>query len=386
MGLSKQQMIGAVGGGVFALGVLGLGFFLYSSWDEKSTAEAELESQQEAYTGHFNAPVFPSKESIAAVKANATSYNAWYEKALALAARGDKAFPSETPPIFKQRLQDEVRRLLDLPGGANGKIAAPAFLFGFEQLLGEGGALPASEEVPELAVQLDAIAHIVDLLSEAGVSEVKSIERVRTDDGAKSSDDSGSSSSSKASAKKGKEDANAPKRTMKTYKFGVAATPEAIVDMLNKLAAWERFAVVRNLSFKESVDSIDERVKAAEKARSEDGSKAGQPSGSRRRRGAAAQAAQAAEAANPEQQAARDRNITEPAVEPPLTVTFTVDVYDFGRPAAEAKPAGEAAAAEDEKPAEAAPAAKEGKPAAEKAAAAEQPAAEEADEKKGDNE
>ena len=381
MGLSKQQMIGAVGGGVFALGVLGLGFFLYSAWDEKSTAETELESQQEAYSGHFNAAVFPSKESIAAVKANATSYNEWFEKALTLAARGDKAFPSETPPIFKQRLQDEVRRLLDLPGGANGKIAAPAFLFGFEQLLGEGGALPSSEEVPELAIQLDAIAHIVDLLSEAGVSEVKSIERVMADDKAKSSDESGSSSSSKASAKKGKEDPNAPKRTMKTYKFGVAATPEAIVDMLNKLAAWERFAVVRNLSFKESVDSIDERVKAAEKAKSEDGSKAGQPSGSRRRRGGAAQA----EAVNAEQQAALDRNITEPAVEPPLTVTFTVDVYDFGRPAAEAKPAEEAAAAEGEKPAEA-PAAEEGKPAAEKAAAAEEPAAEEADEKKGDNE
>ncbi len=348
MSLSKQQMIGAVGGGLFALGVLGLGWFLYSAWSEKGEAEELLTSEADTF-GKFNsAAIYPSKASIDAVKSNATSFAQWYDSAVALAARGDKVFATETPPIFKQRLEGEVRRLLNLAGGVNGKIAAPSFLFGFEQFLGEGGVLPKEEEVPRLAVQLDAISSFVDAFAEAGVFEVKSIVRVE----AKAEKAEGEEQEKKAStAKEAKAVSNGPKTTKMTYQFEIAAHPEALVKTLNMLTSSARFAVVRNLSFKTAADMIVDRLAAAEKAKADEGAAKSAP---RRRRGAAAQAFE-----NPAAAAAASRIVSDPLGDEPITMTFTLDVYDFGRKAAEVAAAAAAAAAapaeakaDAEKPAE----------------------------------
>lgn len=352
MSLSKQQMIGAVGGGIFAVGALGLGWLLYSAWDGKGEVEQQLEEQTSEYSRFSNAAVYPSKVSIDSVKSNATSYAEWFDSAMTLAAQGDKFLPSETPPIFKQRLQGEVRRMLDLSGGVNGKIADPKFLFGFEQYLGEGGVLPKDEDVPRLAVQLDTIARMVDAFAEAGVHEVKSI--VRVDGKAEGADGNGENKQSAKKSKKGEEE-KGPKTTKFTYTFELAAHPEAVVETLNKLTSCSRFAVVRNFSLK-SVDTIVDRLSAAEKAKAEEN--APKTTSSRRVRGRGAAAAQAI--ANPSLQAAVDRIVSDPEVDEPVTMSFTVDVYDFGRATAAeaAKPAAEAPAevakAEEKKPAEAA--------------------------------
>lgn len=362
MSLSKQQMIGAVGGGVFVVGALGLGWLLYSAWAGKGEAEEELTAQTEAYARFNNAAVYPSKASIESVKSNATSFAQWYDAAMAVAAQGDKVLPSETPPIFKQRLQGEVRRMLDLEGGVNGKIADSKFLFGFEQFLGEGGVLPKEEEVPLLAVQLDTIASLVDIFAEAGVHEVKSIVRVSDKD--EKSAEGEERPSTRKSAKKGAAEEKGPKTTKQTYTFGLAARPEAIVETLNRLTSCKRFVVVRNFSLK-SEDTVVERLNAAEKAKAEEGKP---KTGSSRSRGRNRGAQVAVEAA-PGLQSAVDRIVSDPEIDDPLTIGFTVDVYDFGRgvPAAEA-----AKPAEADKPAEA-PAA-EAK--AEKQQSAEKPAAE----------
>ena len=343
MSLSKQQMIGAVGGGVFVLGVLGLGWMLYSAWDARGTAEEDLASAGESFARYNAAAVYPSKASIESVKSNATSYAAWYESAVALAARGDKALQGETPPIFKQRLQNEVRRMLDLVGGVGGKIAAPTFLFGFEQFLGEGGVLPKEDEVPLLAVQLDTIAGLVDAFAEAGVYEVKSI--VRVENKAEKAADDEAKSADKTVQKGGKADDGAPKTTKQTYQFEIAARPEALVATLNYLTSCPRFTVVRNLSFKESADAIVERLTAAEKAKADEGGKTNAGGGRRRGRGAAVQAAE-----DPAAVAAANRIVASPEGADPLTMAFTLDVYDFGRASAPA--AGEKPAEGDEKPAE----------------------------------
>ena len=83
-------------------------------------------------------------------------------KELELAAKGNCPPPAaEEPSVFKQRLQAEVRRMGELPGGVNGRIATPGCLFGFEQYLGENGILPPSAEVPRLSEQLAAIVRAV---------------------------------------------------------------------------------------------------------------------------------------------------------------------------------------------------------------------------------
>lgn len=316
MSLSKQQMLGAVGAGVFVLCAAGCGFGLYLAWDERREAEDALAAAVAGYRSHYAAAVFPSKRSLDSVKSNTVSYTAWYEDAHQLAARGDKRFPAETPPIFKQRLQGVVRRLASLPGGVEGKIAAPSFLFGFEQYLGEGGVLPKDGDVPRLAMQLDTIAEVVDLFARAGVLEVKAVQRIERKDDAEE---------------------QAPQLARLDYAFEFTTRPAALMQVLNALTASARFMTVKDLSFRESADMIVERLNAAKSAKEQKTS-----GGRARRRARRAAAEDAPQGGTP----AVDALVIDPELDAPLLVRFVLEVRDFGRaaaPAAEASPEKKAA-------------------------------------------
>ncbi len=333
MSLSKQQMLGAVGAGVFVLCAGGLGFMLYSAWSTKGETEEILQGEMDAFRNYNEAAVFPSKASIASVKSNGTCYVTWYESAVALAARGDKVFPAETPSIFKQRLQAEVHRLSALQGGVEGKIAASTFLFGFEQFLGEGGVLPKDEkEVLKLAAQLDAISRVVDIFADAGILEVKAIRRLEE---ATASEEEEAPASNRKNARK--TDANAadegPKVTCLKYAFEFTTRPAALVTVLNQLTASERFMTVKNLSFKQTADVIVERLTMIENAELQNAPGARATGGRRRgRRGAAVTAVDAKTGA-----AKADPLVVDPELDAPILVSFTLEVRDFGRPAAAAE-------------------------------------------------
>lgn len=321
MSLSKQQMLGAVGAGAFVLCAGALGFGLYSAWEGRGEAEEALAAAEGDFRKQYAAPVFPSRRSLDAVKSNTVSYTAWYEAARALAVRGDARVPAETPPIFKQRLQREVRRMAACAGGVEGRIAAPNFLFGFEQYLGEGGVLPKDEDVPRLARQLAAIAEVVDVFAEAGVLEVKAVRRLeRKADG----------DEEKAPGAKDAKAASAAQETCLDYAFEFTARPAAIVAVLNRLASCTRFVTVKDFSFHETSDMIVERLSAAENAKTQGAT--GRGAARRARRGAA-------RAAAPQEPAAVDPLVVDPELDAPIQVNFTLEVRDFGQ--AEKKGEGE---------------------------------------------
>lgn len=334
MSLSKQQIAGFVGVGVFVVLAGGLGYMLWDAVSQRQGAEANLAEGQDSFRRYNEADVFPSQKSIAAVQSNKASYAAWQETASAFAARGDRSLPGETPPIFKQRLQSEVRRLAQLPGGVDGKISASTFLFGFDQYLGEGGVLPAEADVPRLAAQLDLITHVVELFAEAGVHDVRAIQRIeaaKKDAGA--DDDKPAKAKRKAKAKaKDAEEEDAPKTTCLEYAIEFSTRPAAFVSVLNALTADERFIVVKGFSFKETSDLILERIAAAEAAEAAKNS----PNVGRRgrRRGGDAK---------PEEAKKVDRLVVDPESDAPIQVNMTLAVYDFGRAVA-AKPAADAPA------------------------------------------
>ena len=345
MSLSKQQKLGVIGAGVFVLCAGGLGFGAYLAWSGRCEAEEELEAAVGGFRSHYEAAVFPSKRSLDSVLSNKVSYTDWHASALALAARGDRKFPVELPPIFKQRLQREVRRMAALAGGVEGKIAAPAFLFGFEQYLGEGGVLPQEQDVPRLAVQLDTITQVVDMFAEVGVLEVKAIRRIEQKAAAEEEDD-GARRPAKAKKGAGKE-ADAPQETCLAYAFEFTARPAALVAVLNRLTSCPRFMTVKNLSFRETADVIVEHLNAVENAKNQKASGRG-ATGRRGRRGAAA----AESAAQGAAEAAVNPLVVDPELDAPIQVNFTLEVRDFGRGAAapsaedaatEAKPEPEAA-------------------------------------------
>ena len=345
MSLSKQQKLGVIGAGVFVLCAGGLGFGAYLAWSGRCEAEEELEAAVSGFRSHYEAAVFPSKRSLDSVLSNKVSYTDWHASALALAARGDRKFPVELPPIFKQRLQREVRRMAALAGGVEGKIAAPAFLFGFEQYLGEGGVLPQEQDVPRLTVQLDTITQVVDMFAEVGVLEVKAIRRIEQKAAAEEEDD-GARRPAKAKKGAGKE-ADAPQETCLAYAFEFTARPAALVAVLNRLTSCPRFMTVKNLSFRETADVIVEHLNAVENVKNQKASGRG-ATGRRGRRGAAA----AESAAQGAAEAAVNPLVVDPELDAPIQVNFTLEVRDFGRGAAapsaedaatEAKPEPEAA-------------------------------------------
>ena len=334
MSLSKQQMVG-IGCGCAFLVVAGLlGYMLFDAASERSKVEIGdeesgdpgLESAKETFMGYNRAPVFPSQESIDAVKSNAAQYAAWYADTRKFAAQGDYVEPAvpEDNSAFKDRLKVEVDRMGRLPGGVEGHIASAECRFGFEKYLGENGILPDQNDVPLLARQLASISRAVNIFAEAGVYEVQSIARPEPQ---KARDDEDRDRKPKAKAKGGK-DESAPEETCLEYKIALKARPAALVKILNSLASDSRFMVVKDFSFRkpESADMILTSISAKESAEA----KAAEPaSGGRRgRRGRSAEPQPAlgdAGAAKPQ-----NRLVVDPELDPPFEVSFTLAVYDFG--------------------------------------------------------
>lgn len=337
MALSKQQMMGAVGGGAFALCAGVLGWLLYAACSERSEAETTLEDETEIFRGYNREAVFPSREAIAAVTSNKAAYAQWYTNAVAFAARGDRAFAARNGSDFKDEMLRVVRRLQDLPGGAKGKIVLRESIeasFGFEEYLGDSGRIPNDEDVPRLAAQLDAIRSAVELFSTSGVMQVNAVRRVAPKP-AEPEEARGKKPAKKGAAPK---DADAEKRTCLEYVFEVTTRPAGFVAMLNGLTSCTRFCAVKDLSFRESADMILDRIAAAENAAAQRARP--EASGRRGRRRGAALAEAAAE---PQPQ---DRVVVDPELDAPLRVTFTLAVHDFGRaPAAAEAKAPEAAPA-----------------------------------------
>ena len=333
MSMTKQQMVGAVCGGVFVLCAGAMGWFLYDAATQRAEAEEQLVNERDAFTRFNDSAVFPSKKSIADVKSNETSYAEWHAAALALAARGDRpVVVPEEPSVFKQRLQAEVKRLSELPGSVGGKICANGFFFGFEQYLGESGVLPQAADVPRLTVQLDTISRVVDMFAEAGVCEVKSIQRIE----AKADEDEDAPRAKKKGAKKATDEDAGPKMTCLEYGLEFTVRPSAFVKVFNGLTADTRFCVVRNVSFKQSSDTIIDRLAAVEAAAAQAAS-ASQAGARRRRRGASAQQDDAQK--KPEEKKI-DRLVSDPETDAPVQVSLTLAVYDFGM-GAQTKPTAE---------------------------------------------
>ena len=339
MSLSKQQMVG-VGCGCAFLAVAGfLGYMLFDAASARSKVETGdeesgdpgLEEAKAAFVQYNQAPVFPSDGSIRSVESNKNQYVAWRNAALELAAKGDCPPPAaEEPSVFKQRLQAEVRRMGLLPGGVNGHIAAPDFLFGFEQYLGENGILPPSAAVPRLSEQLAAIVRVVDIFATSGVFEVKSVQRIEPKEGAGKDDEA-----KKASKPKGKGGSVVKplEWTCLEYKFTIAARPAALVQMANRISSDARFMVAKNLSFRrpEAADMILTSIAAKE---SDESKSTSSSSGrGRRRRGAVAEQPTLGDEASPQK---RSRLVVDPELDAPFDVEFTLAVYDFGFASAKA--------------------------------------------------
>ena len=299
MNPEKIKMIGYVSLGVWVLLAGGLGYMAYDASSARAEAEETLQSENDAFNRFNNAPVFPSSASISSVKSNEMAWSIWYDTAFSIAGRGDRDLPTETPPVFKQRLQSTVRRLQSLKGEVAGRLSQPTFFFGFEKFLGETDALPQADEIPLLATQLDFIESFAEMLAESGVMEVKSLVRVPQNP----------------------EDEECARHL--DYKVTFAARPAGIVKTVNALANSVRFTAIDRFSFRETADSISPRLASEGKKEKADGGRRGR----RGRRVAVVENEPKVDESRKE-----NRVVTDPSVNAVFEVSMTVKVYDFRTP------------------------------------------------------
>ena len=118
-----------------------------------------------------------------------------------------------------------------------------------------------------------------------------------------------------------------PDPSSHSYVFTFTAKPAAFIRTLNALESCERFITVDDFSFVRSSDVIAESLGGEEKKASE--TQASGRRGRRGRRGGGEEAPASKLAGTEEGKEGRNRIVTDPLLDAPMTVTMTVTVHDF---------------------------------------------------------
>ena len=327
--VNRQQGI-VIGVGVL-LGVacLVIGVLFFMALSTSGEAEEKRDSAYDQLKSLYESKIFPSEKNIARIKEDKVVLEAWAMEVSNLLAKASVKVDDLTPVRFKQELQKTVRDLVveKSPSGKN--FVASDFMFGFDRYLGNSDSLPQSGDVAQLAQQLQLIRLVVRELYAANIVKLTSVDRdvfeadasekrqgpstTASRRPASASRRPGQNPNSNAGAAAVVSDAMNPALSAllirQKFVFGFQAKPSALTGALNRLAAMEAFVVVSGVEFSKAEDSIllsEQRKKEVAKA-----------------------AEEVKTTPAPAAASARDRIVTDPEREPPMTVKLSVDVYLF---------------------------------------------------------
>ena len=336
--MNKTKIILAGIGGVIGIVVLVLAFLVWQAFSAKTAAiEGDdeegvdgLETVETRVQGLLHKPVYPSAASVTAVEANLQAVDDWRKEGLALAVRGDRVYPRTTPAQFKTDIVADAKRLMALPGAAEGRLVKPDFAFGpFKDYIVEG-KMPAEADLAELQRKWDDIATIAEMLATNGVAELVDVQfKAKAKDEGRETKDA---KREKANKKKGSAKSNS--RTVEqsivshSYVVTFAAKPPAFVRTLNELAKCERFVTVDDFTFARPHDAIAEALGVEEKKGAEQAT-SGRRGRRGRRGGGEAEASASKPAGAGKDAAGKNGIVTDPFLDAPLTVTMVVTVHDF---------------------------------------------------------
>ena len=294
------------------------GWFMFSAMGAKNEAAEARNEAYKALQGIYGSKVFPSDENIARVKQDEKALEGWLVAASNLVHKGDLAVEKETPPSFKQKLQKTVRSLSAVPGAINGKMVASGFNFGFDKYLGESDSLPDKEHVWRLTQQLAMIEKICKELYAAKIMALERVERETFEDqtsALKTQEESGRGNKRRHRdepaarttkvAVAGQSGQTSGYYSKQRFTFAFKARPDAFVEALNRLAAMDLFVVVAETEFRKADDPLTKRE--AKKKDKE------------------ATAAVVDPATIPH----AERIVTDPELDPPVSVKLDIDVFSF---------------------------------------------------------
>ena len=323
--MNKSQIILASVGGVIAVAVLAMVWFVWSGYSAKVAAiEGDDEGNDGLDTVTASAQtlsrksVFPSAASVRAVESNTAQIVEWKDAALKLASAGDRVYEKTTTAAFKAFIVEDAKRLASMKGGVNGALVKSDFAFGpFKGYIAEG-KMPADSELAELQRRWDDVATVTEILAAAGITELVDVQ-YKAKEEVKEEESKPKKGARRAGQRRAAvKEAEVAKPAAFSYVFTFASRPAGIVKALNALRTGERFTVVEDFSFVRERDVIAEALGGDEK-------KAAASGGRRGRRGRR----QAVEEEKKEEEPKNNGIITDPLLDSPCKVQMTLTVYDF---------------------------------------------------------
>jgi hypothetical protein len=327
--MKRQQIIWIIVGALMAIVCAGAAWLLFSAMGVKSEAEEARSQKYAELQKIYGAKVFPNDENIARVKEDEKALLSWLGSVSNLVHKGDLSIEKETPPGFKQLLQNTVRALSATPGtAANGKIVASGFSFGFDKYLGESDSLPAKENVDRLTYQLKVIELICNELYAAKILSLDSVVR-ETFEEAQSAEQKPKDEPRRPTNRRNNRrdrEATASAHVEKPaalptasglfekqrFTFVFKARPDAFVGVLNRLAAMDQFVVIAEAEFHKTEDPLMKRE-------ADNAKKKSNPAESNALGGTV----------DPATVPHAERIVTDPELDPPVSVKLDIDVYSF---------------------------------------------------------
>lgn len=165
-------LAGIIAAAVVVLG--GLGFLLSQSMAEYGMQKENLESRISELHRLQNASPYPSTENLEATKASTTELKS---SLVALETQIRTALPEVPSDVTPQQFQDNLRTAVSavVEKAAEEKVGLPEdFYLGFD---GFRANLPAPNQAPLLARQLEVNSWLVNTLIESGVARIDALIR-----------------------------------------------------------------------------------------------------------------------------------------------------------------------------------------------------------------
>jgi len=173
----RQNNFLAAFGGIMLAGILGLGFYVFSSYKGYSAALESFDSKKNELQNLERKPLHPDPKNLEMVRARAETVESDVEGGLSKVIGTHPPLP----PVmnidqFNPRVNSLVAPITEKAGSLD-IILPSGFYLGMDDYK---GTLPEQGALQRLAWQLDGIAHLSDLVLDSGVSHFEQLKRYKS--------------------------------------------------------------------------------------------------------------------------------------------------------------------------------------------------------------
>lgn len=318
--MSRQKILMIVFGVITGVLCVVALIFVVMAIGSANEAEAQRNSLHDELQRIYQSKMFPSEENVKRVQEDQKALETWLGNVSnVLHVSEGVVDATQTPPRFKQVLQNTVRSLIADPR-AHKTVIASDFKFGFDKYLGESDSLPSKEHVVRLSQQLNVIQALADELLTCKISKLERVGREMFDDAEadkdKPQETGGRRRGRQAAVQQPQKQAVAKPAeisdlfTKQQFVLEFQARPAEFAQVVNRLASMDLFVVVSEIEFQKTDDPMtqwEQRKKESSKKRADETEKK-------------VDLAKVPHA---------ERIVSEPTLDPPVRVKITLDVYTF---------------------------------------------------------